>query len=204
MPSSRFTKCPKLDTTLKSKLPKQSKDADRLMAKAQALLLDAVGPLAHILEQPDVPQNITEVVTQSLKFLGNASATISNERCRRAGAFFNEDLKCLIEEEKKFKDAAPLLFGSNFLTTAKDHAESVKALDKLSSRRGRPTGQQFFRSDRPFNQAARGGSSYGSSYRAGSNNACQNGNFRGRGRYRPYLGRDQRPRKQQQQQQQQQ
>ena len=49
----------------------------------------------------------------------------------------------------------------------------MKALDKLSSRRGRPTGQQFFRSGRPFNQAARGGGSYGSSHRAGSNNAYQ-------------------------------
>ena len=69
-----------------------------------------------------------------------------------------------------------MLFGSSFLTMAKDHAESVKASDKLSSRRGRPTGQPFFQSGRPFNQAARGGGSYGSSHRAGSNNAYQNGN----------------------------
>ena len=81
MPASRFTKCPKLDTTLKSKLPKTCKDADRPLAKTQALLLDAVGPLAHLLEQ-ELSKDVAEAVTQSLRFLGNASATISNERRR--------------------------------------------------------------------------------------------------------------------------
>ena len=130
MPASRFTKCPKLDTTLKSKLPKTCKDADRPLAKTQALLLDA---LAHLLEQ-ELSKDVVEALTQSLRFLGNASATISNERRCRAGSHFNEDLKCLIEEEDQFRDAAPLLFGNGFLSSAKDHAESVKALDKLSNK----------------------------------------------------------------------
>ena len=72
--------------------PKYAKlDANRPLAKTQALLLDAVGPLAHLVEQ-DLPQDIAEAMSLLLKFLGNASATISNERRRRAGSFFNEDL----------------------------------------------------------------------------------------------------------------
>ena len=37
MPASKFTKCPKLDTTLKSKLPKHCKHADCPLVKTQAL-----------------------------------------------------------------------------------------------------------------------------------------------------------------------
>jgi hypothetical protein len=58
--------------------------------------MDAVGPLVHLLEQ-ELPRDIAEAVIQSLRFLGNASATISNERRCQAGAYFNEDLKYLIK-----------------------------------------------------------------------------------------------------------
>ena len=112
MPTSRFTKCPKLDTMLKSKLPKQCKDADRPLAKNQALLLDAVGPLTHLLEK-ELPKEIADTVTQSIRFLGNASANISSERRRRAGSFLNDDLKCLIEEmflvPKKYVRQRPVI-----------------------------------------------------------------------------------------------
>ena len=43
MPASDFTKCPKLDSTLKAKVPKTCKDGDRPFCKLQTLLLDAVG-----------------------------------------------------------------------------------------------------------------------------------------------------------------
>ena len=185
MPATDYTRCPKLDTTIRSRLPKQCKDADRSLARIQALVQDAVGPLTHFLDkQPN--EAGSEAVSLALKFLGNASAAISHERRRRAGAFFNEDLKPLIEEEDRFRQAAPCLFGKDFLSIAKDHTESVKALDKLSAphRQSRAGGSQFFRTGRPFNQAARGGGAH----RGGSSN------YRGRGRYRPYAaGKDQRP-----------
>ena len=47
MPASDYTRCPKLDTTIKSRLPKQCKDADQSLARIQALVLDPVGPLTH-------------------------------------------------------------------------------------------------------------------------------------------------------------
>ena len=142
MPASRFTKCPKLDKTLKSKLPKHCKDTEWPLAKTQALLLEAVGPLAHLVQ--DLPQDIAEAVALSLKFFNDASATISNERHRCTGSFFNEDLKCLIEEDDQFKDAAPLLFGNGFLSTAKDHAESMKVLDKMSTGTAEALDNSFF------------------------------------------------------------
>ena len=92
----------------------------------------------------------------ALNFLGNASAAISHERQRRAGGFFNEDLKPLIEEEDRFKQAAPCLFGKDFLSISKDHTESVKALDKLSAphRQSRAGGSHFFRTGRPLLEGA--------------------------------------------------
>ena len=183
MPASDHTKCPKLDTTLKARLPKQCKEADRPLACLQTLLLDTMGPLTHLLElhrnDKLTPEAVAETTAQAVKFVGNASAAISQDRRRRAGAFFNEDLKPFIEEQEHFTEAAPLLFGREFLSTAKSHADSVKALDRLSQkgnqRQSRPNGQQFFRSGRPYH-AARGGGSH----RGGSQN------YRGRGRFRPY------------------
>ena len=186
MPASDYTRCPKLDTTIKSRLPKQCKDADRSLARIQTLVLDAVGPLTHFLNQQPNEAG-SEAVSLALKFLGNAAAANSHERHRRAGTFFNEDLKPLIEEEDRFTQAAPCLFGKDFLSIAKDHADSVKALDRLSAthRQSRTGGSQFFWTGRPFNQAARGGGAH----RGGSSK------YRGRGRYRPYAaaGKDPRP-----------
>jgi hypothetical protein len=48
-----------------------------------------------------------------MKFLGNASAAIANKCRRQSGAFSNDDLKPLIDEDNRFKDAAPILFGKD-------------------------------------------------------------------------------------------
>ena len=45
------TRCPKLDTTLKAQIPKAGKDGNRPLAFLQTFLLDAVGPLASLLEK---------------------------------------------------------------------------------------------------------------------------------------------------------
>ena len=136
MPASDYTKCPKLDTTLKARLPKQCKEADSPLARLQTLLPDTMGPLTHLLElhrnDKLTPETVAETAAKAVKFVGNASVAISQERRRQAGAFFNEDLKPLIEEQEYFTEAAPLLCGREFLSTAKSHADSVKELDRLS------------------------------------------------------------------------
>ena len=50
-PMIEDTKCPKLDTVVKQNLSKDVKDSDVNVAKLQTLMLDAVAPLVHILEE---------------------------------------------------------------------------------------------------------------------------------------------------------
>ena len=50
-PMIEDTKCPKLDTVVKQNLSKKVKDSDVNVAKLQTLMLDAVAPLVHILEE---------------------------------------------------------------------------------------------------------------------------------------------------------
>ena len=190
MPAADATKCPKLDGTLKTQVPKEGKDGDRTFSRLQTFVLDAVGPLASLLEQHQAgrltPATAAEAATMALKFLGNASAQISTERRKRLVAHLNPDLKPLVEGQESFKSAAPLLFGKDFAKTAKEHVDSVKSLRKLGAPSGTRGNQQFFRQGRPhsYSQAARGGGAF----RGGSRNAA-------RGRFRPYsTGKENRPR----------
>jgi hypothetical protein len=50
IPATDVTKCPKLDNTLRAQVPKNGKERDRVFSRIQTLLLDAVGPLAGVLE----------------------------------------------------------------------------------------------------------------------------------------------------------
>ena len=175
VPASDMTKCPKLDNTLRTQIPKDGKDADWTLCRLQAMILDAVGPLASLLEMNQAGRLTPEAATQALRFLGNAHSHISTERRRRIVAFLNKDLQPLVEEPDRFLTAAPLLFRRDFEKSARDHVDSVKSIMKLSAPNGGYK-QQFFRQGRPhnFSQAARGGGAF----RGGSRNA-------GRGRFRP-------------------
>ena len=111
MLASDNTKYPKLDTTLKAQVPKacNCKDGDWSLCHLQILVLDAVGPLAHILEthQKGSLSNETtvEAVKQAMRFLDNASSAILAERRRHMVDYLNKDLHPLIEEEEHFQDA---------------------------------------------------------------------------------------------------
>ncbi len=180
-PQSEATRCPMFDTTVKTQVSKQVKDGDRPLARLQTLVLDAVGPLAAILEEAAKgnlsPRVAVEAATTSLRLLGNASANLSQERRRRIVVDLNKDLKDLIEDPDHFKEAAPMLFGKAFDQVAKNHVDAIKALRRVTQPGNRQS--QFFRPGRPHNpQYGRGGGQYRGNYR---------GN--GRGRYHPYLQR---------------
>ena len=51
---------------------------------------------------------------QALKLQGNASATISMDRCQKATHYLNRELTTLVKEQETFPDTAPLLFGKDF------------------------------------------------------------------------------------------
>ena len=117
-PDSVHTKCPRLDPAIKSKLPKQAKDTDTNLARIQAQVLDTVNPLVNLLESACkgtlTPRDAAESAQQALRLLGNASATISMDRCQKATQFLNKELSTLVQEEDTFREAAPLLFGKDF------------------------------------------------------------------------------------------
>ena len=118
MPALDATKSPKLDTMIRPQIPKDAKEADRSLGRLQALLLDAVGPLAHVLEQQRAgrltPDSAVEAVTQAVRFLGNAQANVSSERRKKIVGHLNKDLRLLVEETERFTSSAPYLFGRDF------------------------------------------------------------------------------------------
>ena len=108
IPDTPFTKCPKLDPTIQSRLPKPAKDADRNLAGIQTLVLDAAAPLLSTLEAARsgslTPKGAAESAQLALKLLGNASANISTERRRKAITHLNPELGTLIEDEDNFRE----------------------------------------------------------------------------------------------------
>ena len=123
-PHTAATACPKLDKILKSNLSHQTKSKDRQMSKQQALLLDAVGPMAYLLEEATnktlTLENAVEAAQMALKLLGNASGHIATERRKSVLTNLNPRLVEMAEEEELFKEAPPNLFREGFTKKAKD------------------------------------------------------------------------------------
>ncbi len=86
-PNTPKTACPTLDKVMKSRLSANTKSRDKTLAKQQALLLDAVGPLAHILEEATTGQlsikGTMDAVPTAPWFLGNANMNINRERRKK-------------------------------------------------------------------------------------------------------------------------
>ena len=150
-------------------------------------MLDAVGPLTSLLERKQAAQLTTEAaadaVQLALRFLGNAHANIATERRRRVMSHLNKVLRPLVEEAERFQTAAPYLFGKDMLRSMWTQCALC-----ANCRRPTPGGQRqpFCRQGRPhtYSQAAR----VGGPSREGSR-------YGGRGRYRPYQGKENRPTK---------
>ena len=149
-----------MDKVLKSRLSAQTKAKDKQLARTQALLLDAVGPLSFILEEARKgqlpPKATVEAAQTALRLLVNVSANISRERRRAAIANMNYRLVDMAEDDQLFAKAAPILFGDGFANKAKERDEELKCLNhaSLQGRDHRKTGlddRKFFQtSPSPF------------------------------------------------------
>ena len=86
---------------LRPQIPKDAKEADRSFGGLQALL-DAVGPLAHVLEQQRAgrltTESAVEAVVQAIRFLRNANANVFSKRSKKVVGHLNKDLHPLVEE----------------------------------------------------------------------------------------------------------
>ena len=102
-PNTPFTACP----SMKSCLSASAKTWDRTLAKHHALMLDAVGPITHILEEAAkgqlTPKTAVEAAQTALKLLGNALMQV-NQECRRCAIeSLNPSLMDLADEDDLFK-----------------------------------------------------------------------------------------------------
>ena len=67
-----------------------------------------------------------------LVLLGNAHQKMAQERRKKVLLQLNPALKSLVEEDKAFQKAAPMLFGEEFAKCVTDRVEAVKAIKKLA------------------------------------------------------------------------
>ena len=155
-PNITATACPSLDKVIKGRLSAETKSRDKQISKQQALCLDAVGPLTHILEEAakgELTQKAAlEAAQTALKLLGNASAHASRERRKNALRSMNPRLVDMAKDDTIYRSAAPALFGDGFCKKAKERDEELKCLNKAtsSSSKAGPTpeskqGNSFFR-----------------------------------------------------------
>ena len=130
-PNVEATKCPKLDLAAKQLLSKEQKQSDGALAKLHTLVLDAVAPLVHLVEEAGRGSLSGE---QAAEILGNASASISKERRWRVITSLNKKV------HPKTSSKKPLL-GKAFEEKMNAHLESLKCLaapeQKQDFRRGR-------------------------------------------------------------------
>ena len=168
LPSGDETRCPKMDGLIKGELGKEAVEANRKLSRLQNFTLDAAAPLVAALEELTErdeldPSTVSAAIQLSLRFLGNASAQFSVERCTRALPKFNPDLKSMAEEED-FSQAVPYLFGPGFEKKAKERTEALECLRKVAkpsinyssaSSQG-PSRKKFFRGTRSHRNSGGG------------------------------------------------
>ena len=186
-PNTPKTACPTLDKVIKTRLSANTKARDKTLAKQQALLLDAVGPLASILEDASTGEltmkGTVDAVQTALKLLGNASMNLNRERRKNVIRDLNTNLEEMAEDDSLFVDAAPQLLGDGFTKKAKERDDELKCLSQ-ASKKTNTKHSSFFRGGRPYNTNT---GSY-PSRRGGQNYRGNRGNGKGwyNNRYTPY------------------
>jgi hypothetical protein len=124
---------PKLDKMVRDRMSQGAVKLDQSLARLQALCVDAVGPLASLLELAEQDQLTAEEAVAlsrlALRFMGNASVQLSCERRKWAIEEMNGKL---VELESIYEKAAPMLFGDQFAKEAKKREDQLWALDRAS------------------------------------------------------------------------
>ena len=171
VPDCDQIRCPKLDGVMKAVLPTDAIKADGYLSRLQQFWLDAVAPLAAILESAEAgeltPEKAVASTQAALCLMGNAHQQMAQERRKKLLLKLNPSLKFMAEDRKNFESAAPMLFGEEFAKSATTRVDQVKAMKKISKpedRKGSFSGYH----PRSY-QTGRGGG-----YRSG------------RGRFQPY------------------
>ena len=124
--------------------------------KIQALLLDSLAPLTSILEahhKGDTldQKEVIQAVRSGITLIGNANAHLLHLRRERVVGDINKALLPIVRDDSNFKEAAPLLFGTEFAKKSKEMVEQVKAMRSTITKKPerRPW---FFRGGPPNNR----------------------------------------------------
>ena len=131
---------PYLDKVLKVRLPAPVRTRDNELAKYQAQTLDALAPIAKILNdccsgQQDLPDSVVEHLLSSVRLLGNVSSHYNRQRRSLVLQCLNPGIADMAEEDKLFSDAGIRLFGEGFSKKAKERDDELKTFSKIDQRR---------------------------------------------------------------------
>ena len=140
LPKVAVTKTPSLDPVMAAQCSKSTKTNDKVLARLQALTLDAVGPLTHLLDKLNSEEaeidadEVGYAVESAITLIGNASSQMSILRRQKILEEYNKDLLSFAQDrEEEFTKAAPQLFGAQFPKEAADHLDQVAALRRAKS-----------------------------------------------------------------------
>ena len=128
--------CPKLDPVIQAIVPNEASKADGYLLRLQQFWLDATAPLTAIIETAEegklTPELAMLAAQTALVLMGNAHQYMAQERRKQLLMNLNPALKSMANDEKSFKNAAPMLFGDEFAKLATERVDQLKAISKFS------------------------------------------------------------------------
>jgi len=98
---------------MKAEVSAQAKTLDCQIQRLQSLVLDSVAQLTSIVEVNSKGETVSHkqavnIATAAIELVGNASIQMSHYKRTRIITSMNKTLLPLVEDDKNFKDAAPV------------------------------------------------------------------------------------------------
>ena len=132
VPNCDQVHCPKLDGVLKAVLPRDAIKVDGYLSRLQQFWLDAVAPLAALLESAEVgkltPEKAVSAAQTALYLMGNVHQQTAQERQKKLILKLNPSLKFMAEDAKSFSSAELMPFREEFVKQATAIVEQVKTM----------------------------------------------------------------------------
>ena len=136
VPNCDSIRCPKLDPVIQAIIPNEATKAGGYLLRLQQFWLDATAPLTAIIETVEegklTPELAVSAAQTALVLMGNTHQHMAQKRRKRLLMNLNPALKSMANDKKSFKNAAPMLFGDEFVKLATERVDQLKAISKFS------------------------------------------------------------------------
>ena len=146
LPKVAATKSPNLNPFTRTEVSSRVKVDDKELAKIQSFVLDSLAQLMALLEQGQdmSPDEVRDATSAAVELIGNTNTRISRLRKDKIVACVNKVLLPLTRDDEHFTEAAPQLFGTDFVRQSKEFMDQVKAIrlpcpPRPRSQRGNPS-----------------------------------------------------------------